>query len=52
MGKALEERQIYIEDNQLIPQIFGQLDENAKLIKKELGVDLSLRNGNIVVRGE
>jgi len=52
LGKALEERQIYIEDNQLISQIFGQLDENAKLIKKELGVDLSLRNGNIVVRGE
>lgn len=52
MTKAQEERQIYIEDNQLISQLFGKLDENIIIIEKELGVEVFLRDGNIVVKGD
>ncbi|GFN34701.1 PhoH family protein [Tepidimicrobium xylanilyticum] len=52
MEKAFEERQVFVEDNQIISQIFGQLDENVNIIKKELGVELFLRDGSIVIKGE
>ncbi|CCQ97381.1 phosphate starvation-induced protein [[Clostridium] ultunense Esp] len=52
MTKVQEERQIYIEDNQLISQLFGKLDENIKIIEKELGVEVVLRDGNIVIKGD
>lgn len=52
MGKIQEERQIYIEDNQLISQLFGDLDENVKIIEKELGVGILLRDGSIIVKGD
>lgn len=52
MTKVQEERQIYIEDNQLISQLFGKLDENIIIIEKELGVEVVLRDGNIVIKGD
>ncbi|MCF6466529.1 PhoH family protein [Clostridium sp. Cult2] len=52
MAKVEQEKQIFIEDNQLISQLFGKLDENIKIIEKELGVKVILRDGNIVIKGD
>lgn len=52
MAKDKQERQVFIEDNQLISILFGKLDENLKIIEKELNVEIVLREGNITIIGD
>ncbi|HSH36480.1 PhoH family protein [Schnuerera sp.] len=52
MAKLEQERQIFIEENQLISQLFGKFDENVKIIEKELGIRILLRDGNIIIKGD
>lgn len=52
MAKDKLEKQILIEDNQLISELFGKLDENIKIIEKELDVEIFLREGKIIIVGD
>ncbi len=52
MAKDKQERQVFIEDNQIISELFGKLDENIKIIEKELGVEIILREGKVIVIGD
>ena len=52
MAKDKQERQVFIEDNQIISELFGKLDENIKIIEEELGVEIILREGKVIVIGD
>ncbi len=51
MDKKIEEKLIEIEDNHIISQLFGNLDENIEIIEDELDVKISLRDQNIKLVG-
>lgn len=51
MAKDLEEICIPIDDNKVIAEIFGELDENINLIEKELNIGISLGDGRIKIVG-
>ncbi|MBW4827338.1 MAG: PhoH family protein [Clostridiaceae bacterium] len=52
MGKNIQEKGIAIEDNSIIPGLFGQFDENIKIIEKEFNVEILIRGEEIKVIGE
>lgn len=52
MGKKTQEKTIIIDDTNIIPILFGKLDENIKLIEKEFDVHIILREGVIRIIGE
>ncbi|NLW21972.1 MAG: PhoH family protein [Tissierellia bacterium] len=41
-----------MDDNQIILELFGKLDENLKIIEKKLGLEILLREGNITIIGD
>lgn len=51
MDKQAEEKLIEIEDNHLISQLFGNLDENIEILEEELDVKISLRDENLKLVG-
>lgn len=46
------ERQIFIEDNNLISELFGKYDENLKVIEEEFQAELLLRDNMLVIVGD
>ena len=52
MTKGKQEKQVFIDDNQIILELFGKLDENLKIIEKKLGLEILLREGNITIIGD
>lgn len=46
------ERQISIEDNNLISELFGKYDENLKIIEEEFETELFLRDNMLVIVGD
>lgn len=52
MGKNIQQKGIVIEDNSIIPGLFGQFDENIKIIEKEFNVEILIREEEIKVIGE
>jgi len=46
------ERQISIEDNNLISELFGKYDENLKIIEEEFEAELFLRDNMLVIVGD
>ncbi|WP_077367961.1 PhoH family protein [Anaerosalibacter sp. Marseille-P3206] len=52
MSKEIQERCLGIEDNNLIPELFGNFDENIKIIEDEFNVEILLRGGEIKIIGE
>ena len=46
------ERGIEIENHGIINEIFGEFDENLDIIKKELNVDVFIRNGQVKIYGD
>lgn len=52
MTKEKHEREIFIEDNQIIPELFGKFDENLKIIEEELNVTVVLRQGKMAIIGD
>lgn len=52
MTKNVEERSIVIENHEIINEIFGDFDENLNIIKRELNVDIVIRNGEVKLYGD
>lgn len=52
MVKEKHKRQIYIQDNRVISELFGKLDENIKIIEEELDIEIFLRDGKVVISGD
>jgi len=52
LSKEIQERCLGIEDNNLIPELFGNFDENIKIIEDEFDVEILLRGGEIKIIGE
>lgn len=52
MGKEILEYSLGIEDNGIIPELFGNFDENIKIIEEEFDVEILLRGGMIKIIGE
>jgi len=52
LAKNKYERKITINDNKIIAELFGQLDENVKTIEKELNIEILLREGKIILIGD
>ncbi len=52
MTNNIEENSILIESENIIREIFGDLDENINLIKNELNIDIVIREGEIKLYGD
>lgn len=52
LTKDKTEKQILIEDSNIITELFGKFDENVKIIEDEFEVELVLRNGHLVIVGD
>lgn len=52
MAKEIEEISIPIDDNRIVAEIFGELDENIDLIEKELNIGIKLGDGRLKLKGE
>jgi len=52
LSKDIQEINIPIENSNLILELFGEFDENIKIIEKEFNVDIVLREGEIRILGE
>lgn len=52
MSNNIIEKSIPIEDNEIISEIFGELDENINIIKDKLDLNILIRDGNIKLYGE
>jgi len=52
LGREVQERRITINGSNYILELFGNFDENIKLIERELDVDIVSREGEIRIIGE
>lgn len=52
MTNSIEERSFKIENHFTINEIFGDFDENLDIIKKELNVDIVIRDGEVKLYGD
>ncbi len=52
MPNNIEENSIVIENQEIISEIFGELDENINIIKEELGISIAIRDGEIKLYGD
>lgn len=48
----MQEKNILIDDTNIVSELFGKFDENIKIIEKEFNVDILLREGEIRISGE
>lgn len=49
---GLAQRKIQVQNMDFVGELFGNFDENIKLIRNALNVDIHLRDGEIVVTGD
>ena len=47
----MPEKLIFIEDEGNVISLFGQYDENIKLLESQLGTTIIYRNGNLKISG-
>lgn len=52
MPNNIEENSIIIENQEIISEIFGELDENINIIKEELDINIAIRDGEIKLYGD
>ncbi len=52
MEREIFEKRVKVEDNDFIMELYGNLDENIKIIEKEFGVDIVSRQGEIRIIGQ
>lgn len=52
MTNKTKEKSIIIENQQIVSQLFGKLDENIDIIKEKLDIDIMIRDGKIKIYGE
>lgn len=52
MKGKITTREKKIDDNFLLKELFGKLDENAKIIEDAFNIDMSLREGSLYLTGE
>jgi len=50
--EKIQQRKIEIEDMKFIKELFGNFDENAKFINRKLKIDITSREGEIILTGE
>ena len=48
----MQEKNILIDDTNIVSELFGKFDENIRIIEKEFNVDILLREGEIKISGE
>ena len=50
----MEEKQLFLEisDPDILPELFGQRDENIGVIQDETGVHIAMRGGSISITGD
>jgi phosphate starvation-inducible PhoH-like protein len=47
----MQEKNILIDDTNIVSELFGKFDENIRIIEKEFNVDILLREGEIKISG-
>ncbi|NLY78082.1 MAG: PhoH family protein [Tissierellia bacterium] len=52
MTKDKKEKEIFVEDDFAISELFGRFDENIKIVEEEFGVEIILRDGKLAIIGE
>lgn len=52
MEREIFEKRVKVEDNDFIMELYGNLDENIKIIEKEFSVDIVSRQGEIRIIGQ
>ncbi|MGO1470452.1 MAG: PhoH family protein [Tissierella sp.] len=52
MENNIREKEIIIENNNIVNEIFGRLDENVNIIKEKLNINILLRDGKVKLIGE
>ena len=50
--EKIQQRKIEIEDMKFIKELFGNFDENVKFINRKLKIDITSREGEIILTGE
>lgn len=49
--ESLQQRRIIVQNMDFIKELFGNFDQNIKLIRKNLGIDIVSREGEIILLG-
>jgi len=52
LTKDKKEKEIFVEDDFAISELFGRFDENIKIVEEEFGVEIILRDGKLAIIGE
>lgn len=52
MEKNIIEKEIIIDDHNIINEIFGRLDENSNIIKEKFNINILLRDSKVKIIGE
>ena len=42
---------VAFDDNRLVPELFGEFDQNLAMIEQRLGVDMVARGNQVTIRG-
>ncbi len=52
MAQDKKEKEIYIDDDYVITELFGKFDENIKIVEGEFPVEIVLRDGRLAIIGD
>ena len=52
MAEDKKEKEIYVDDDYVISELFGKFDENIKIIEEEFPVEIVLRDGSLAIIGD
>lgn len=52
MAQDKKEKEIYIDDDYVITELFGKFDENIKIVEEEFPVEIVLRDGRLAIIGD
>ena len=52
MAEDKKEKEIYIDDDYVIAELFGKFDENIKIVEEEFPVEIILRDGRLAIIGD
>jgi phosphate starvation-inducible PhoH-like protein len=52
LAQDKKEKEIYIDDDYVITELFGKFDENIKIVEEEFPVEIVLRDGRLAIIGD
>ena len=52
LAEDKKEKEIYVDDDYVISELFGKFDENIKIIEEEFPVEIVLRDGSLAIIGD